>query len=135
MHRSIPGGLVLAGFLTAMRTDSPVLDGHGLTPGPAVVDERGPGVVMSSADFIRGWSYSWPAGHLHVVSAGSTFAPHMGLVGCGCRWCRWQCGAGGCGASMVEVSGAAAARLRFAGGGRRAGWVPDSSLTGVGMPA
>src|SRR5215467_3773895 len=37
-----------------MRTDSPVLDRHGLTPGPAV-DERGAGAVMSGADFIRGW--------------------------------------------------------------------------------
>src|SRR5215471_14742393 len=95
-----------------MRTDSPVLDGHGLTPGPAV-DERGPSVVMSSADSCGAGHAVGSAGHLHVVSAGSTSGPHMGLADCGCRWCRWQYGTGGCDASMVEVSGAGAARLRF----------------------
>src|SRR5215469_4770286 len=40
----------------------------------------------------------------------------------------WQYGAGGCGGSMVEVSEAGAARLRFQGGGRRAGWVSDTNF-------
>ena len=100
------GGLVLAG-LAAMRTDSPVLDGHRLTPGPAV-DERGPSIVMSSADFIRGWSCGW--GLMGIF----TWFPQVrhpaftwdrsaaGVAGAGGSY-----GAGGCGVSTAEVSGLA----------------------------
>src|SRR5215831_581300 len=95
-----------------MHTDSPVLDGHGLTPGPAV-DERGPSVVMSSADFMRGWSCGracWASSRgfrgFDIRPSHGTGRLRVSLVPVGV-WCGrlWRIDGGG--------QRAGAARLRF----------------------